>query len=500
VCTGGAHLPIKLAKLRLGEGCLRPGFSAWRRPRVAHNCRMSLVQECADAQAAIARARSLFGAAGSIDVPNGATEITDAVQTATAGRDRTVDMAGGAGMPAYREMVDRSIPPLTTASTSDAGLTTHLVTAAAVTQAGATRLDSIAAQTRTISAAAPTARTAADQRAVLTALRGQMAQASQVVQTTQRQAGAAATQIRSLKYPKDAPASSGDGVQALDDTIVDGQRAGTPLVQAAGFGRGGAPLDPGPAPVPPQPQPPAPAPGGSPPQPFLPAWQQALTGPPAPPPPAPPVSLPAGGSPPPPPPQPLGQCVRQRVVPDLGKHMVSDGLRTGWRADLGARRAELLLLQRSAASAVSRDLSWASSAASPRAHSRRRSKRPERDCLTASPRRRGNKPDTATRRLPRRLAHSQQVMAGHTVSVNTGTTTKTNARNTVPMTRAQMSSARFSAGRWPRSKLLSQACPIAFPKLGSVVAACRFLAVGVLRAVALYRSVNHLRGLRWARF
>jgi hypothetical protein len=50
----------------------------------------------------------------------------------------------------------------------------------------------------------------------VTALRAQMMQASQVVQTTQQQAGAAATQIRSLQYPKDAPAS-GDGVQALDD-------------------------------------------------------------------------------------------------------------------------------------------------------------------------------------------------------------------------------------------------------------------------------------------
>jgi hypothetical protein len=171
---------------------------------------MSVVQACADAQAAIARARSLFGSSSSIDVPNSATEITGAAQTATAGRDRTVDMAGGAGMPAYREMVDRAIPPLTTASTSDAGLTTHLTTAAA-------QLDGIAAQTRTISAAAPTARTAAQQRAVLTALRAQLQQVSQVVQTTQQQAVAAATQVRTLQYPKDAPASSGDGIQALDD-------------------------------------------------------------------------------------------------------------------------------------------------------------------------------------------------------------------------------------------------------------------------------------------
>lgn len=178
---------------------------------------MSLVQTCADAGAVIARARSLFGSSASIDVPNSSTEIMGAVRTATAGRDRTSDMAGGAGMPAYRDMVDRSIPPLTTASTSDAGLTTHLTTAAAVSKAGATQLDSIAAQTRTISAAAPAARTAAQQRAVLTALQAQMQQASQVVQTTQQQASSGATQIRSLQYPKDGPASSGDGVQALDD-------------------------------------------------------------------------------------------------------------------------------------------------------------------------------------------------------------------------------------------------------------------------------------------
>jgi Domain of unknown function (DUF4226) len=178
---------------------------------------MSVVQACADAQAAIARARSLFGATGGIDAPDSAAEITGAVQTATAGRDRTLDMAGGAGMPGYRDMVDRAIPPLTTASTSDAGLTRQLTTAAAVTSAGATRLDSVAAQTRTVSAAAPTARTAADQRAILTALRGQLQQAAQVVHTAQQQAGGVASEIRALQYPKGAPASTGDGVSPLDD-------------------------------------------------------------------------------------------------------------------------------------------------------------------------------------------------------------------------------------------------------------------------------------------
>jgi hypothetical protein len=224
-------------------------------------------------------------------------------------------MVGGAGMPAYRDMVDRSIPPLTTASTSDAGLTTHLVTAAAVTRAGATQLDSIAAQTRTISAAAPAARTAADQRAVLTALRGQMAQASQVVQTTQQQASSAATQIRTLKYPNDAPTSSSPDDQILDDT----NPAGAGQVQAVDFNQDG-------------PQPP---PG---PQPFLPAYEQALAAPPAPPPPSgPPLPFsPPQNSPAPAPPQFSPACQTaaaqqqedqvKKILADMGKGAVLGGL------------------------------------------------------------------------------------------------------------------------------------------------------------------------------
>jgi hypothetical protein len=292
---------------------------------------MSLVQTCADAESAITRARSLFGATGGIDVPNSATEITNAAQTATAGRDRTLDMAGGAGMPAYRDMVDRSIPPLTTAATSDSGLTTHLVTAAAVTRAGATRLEGIAAQTRTISAAAPTARTAADQRAVLSALRGQLQQASQVVQTTQQQAGGAATQVRSLKYPEDTPGSSGDRVQGVDDAIAGGQQAGVPLVQAAGFGQGGAPLDPAPAPPPSPPNQPVMTP-------FLPAYEEALTEPgPAAPPGGPPLPFsPPQNSPAPSAPlfSPACQAAvaqqqedqEKKILADIGKGAVAGGL------------------------------------------------------------------------------------------------------------------------------------------------------------------------------
>jgi len=171
------------------------------------NCYMSLVRTCVAAQAAIARARALFGPAGSIDVPNSFTEIASAIQIAVAARDRTADMAGGAGMPAYRDMVDREVVPLTTDARSDVALTTQLATAAAVGAAGAQRLDAIAGQTCALTQAAPAVRSPAEQRAIVTALRNQVAQAQQVVQSTQQQAGAAATEIRALRYPQGAPAA-----------------------------------------------------------------------------------------------------------------------------------------------------------------------------------------------------------------------------------------------------------------------------------------------------
>jgi hypothetical protein len=164
------------------------------------------VQTCVEAEAAIARARSLFGSPGTGGVPNSSAEVTDAIQTATMARDRTSEMAGGAGMPAYRASVDRGIPPLATASSSDAALSTQLTSAQAVSAAGASRMEAIAAQTRSITAVAPMAQSASAQQAVITALRNQIAQAQQVVQTTQQQASATASQISTLQYPKQAPA------------------------------------------------------------------------------------------------------------------------------------------------------------------------------------------------------------------------------------------------------------------------------------------------------
>jgi hypothetical protein len=170
---------------------------------------MSLVQTCADVQAVVARARALFGSGEAVDVPSGAPNIASAARAVTAARSQTSELSGSGTM-SYQEMADRSVPPLTTSATSDTGLATHMTTAAAVTRAGAARMEQIAAQTSAVTQAAPMAKSSADQRVILTALRCQVAQTSQVVQSSQQQAAALAGQLRGLEYPKDAPA------QALD--------------------------------------------------------------------------------------------------------------------------------------------------------------------------------------------------------------------------------------------------------------------------------------------
>ncbi len=165
------------------------------------------MQTCAEVQALIARTRSLFGSGGAVEVPTGASSITRAAHSVVAARARTADLSG-TGVASYQGMADRAVPPLSTAAVSDTAVTAHLSTAAAVMQAGAARLDQIATRTRVVTAAAPAARSAADQRIILTALRSQVVEAGRVTQSTQQQAGALAGQIRGLQYPKDAPAQA----------------------------------------------------------------------------------------------------------------------------------------------------------------------------------------------------------------------------------------------------------------------------------------------------
>jgi hypothetical protein len=174
---------------------------------------MSIVQACADAEAQVARVRSLFGDGAA--APGEVTDLASAVHTAKTARAAITPLSGS-GVDGYQSVVERSLPALSTGAGSDTTLAGHLGTAAAATRAGAIRIDDIAARVQAIARVAPAARSAADQRVVLTALRSQLSEASQVVQAGQQQASGIASEVKSLKYPKDSPQSPGGGVQAVD--------------------------------------------------------------------------------------------------------------------------------------------------------------------------------------------------------------------------------------------------------------------------------------------
>jgi hypothetical protein len=74
--------PRTRAAARMAAGSLRDGPKATRPTTMASdNYCMSVVQACADAETAIARARSLFGSSGSIDVPPVADVAAAALNT-----------------------------------------------------------------------------------------------------------------------------------------------------------------------------------------------------------------------------------------------------------------------------------------------------------------------------------------------------------------------------------------------------------------------------------
>jgi hypothetical protein len=184
---------------------------------------MSVVQACAQAEAVIQRARSLFATAAVAPADSAADRLGAASQTTAATAQMTGDNSGVL-IKRHTAFADKNAVALSGAGHTDAALDAHAARAATLTQTGAQRLDAIAAQTRATTQAATTARTPAAQRVILTAVRSQVAQAQNVVNTTTTQASGLAGQVRALKYP---PPAGGHG-----DT------------QALGFGPGGTPQTP----------------------------------------------------------------------------------------------------------------------------------------------------------------------------------------------------------------------------------------------------------------
>ena len=134
---------------------------------MSHTYRMSVVQACAETEAAIQRARSLFAsepepAAGAL---NGGSTVQTAAQSTTTAGQITSDLSG-AFIATHKAFVEQSASRLSAGAQTDADLQSHTVAAATLTQAGARRLDAIAAETRATSQAAATASSPAADRAI----------------------------------------------------------------------------------------------------------------------------------------------------------------------------------------------------------------------------------------------------------------------------------------------------------------------------------------------
>jgi hypothetical protein len=173
--------------------------------------------------AAVHRARSLF-ASSPEPLPAAASLELAAESTVDAGQ-RTAALSGDL-IDQHSDFTGKQAAHLSNAGRTDTTLTSHLNTAATLTQSGAHQLDTIVAQTRTLAQAAARARTPADQRMVLAALYSRLSEANAVMTSAQQQASVVADGIRALGY--------GTGGR----------------VQAAGFGPGRAPADPPPHPPP----------------------------------------------------------------------------------------------------------------------------------------------------------------------------------------------------------------------------------------------------------
>jgi hypothetical protein len=110
--------------------------------------------------------------------------------------------AGSAGsvIAAHRRLAVDSSAVLTAAGQADKAFHAYLTAAAALSQAGARRLDAIAACTSATAQAGVGATSPAAQRVVLSVLRSQVVRAAEVVESVNRQGADIAGRIASLHY------------------------------------------------------------------------------------------------------------------------------------------------------------------------------------------------------------------------------------------------------------------------------------------------------------
>jgi hypothetical protein len=158
---------------------------------------------CAQTAQAIAHARALFGSDPT--PPDTAADSLSQAANSTVSASARMTGLSGTAVDAHRGFVDRAVPPLVGASTSDAALGAHLQRAAAVVHASASQLDGIAAENQQTTAFAASAKTPAAQIAVLKQLRSQVERTQRVVSGARQQASGIASGIQAVDYTTAPP-------------------------------------------------------------------------------------------------------------------------------------------------------------------------------------------------------------------------------------------------------------------------------------------------------
>ncbi|WP_431240961.1 hypothetical protein ACQ86B_28990 (plasmid) [Mycolicibacterium aichiense] len=189
---------------------------------------MSLTNACTEVGAVINRARSLFATSPEPPIAAGAAAaaLRRAAEGSVGARSQMSTLSGDL-IDQHAAFVARSAPALTASAQADVAVGSQLQNAALLTRSGASQLDALAAENRATTAAAAGARSPAAQRAVLTALKGQVSRAQAIVGSAQQAATQLAAGIRTARYR--APT----GGPGPDDQIVDAdakKRGGIQLV------------------------------------------------------------------------------------------------------------------------------------------------------------------------------------------------------------------------------------------------------------------------------
>lgn len=150
-------------------------------------------------EGAVQRARSLVvGDSASLsDAVLG--DVETAAHSVTATSHATGEMAG-ALVAQHKRFAVNSTVRLMAAGRTDAILQTEMAMASAIARTGREHLDAVYVQSRATSRAGVFATTPAAQRVILTALRSQLAQAAQAVDSVRRDGAALSEAIRSLQY------------------------------------------------------------------------------------------------------------------------------------------------------------------------------------------------------------------------------------------------------------------------------------------------------------